>query len=89
MPITVPGIGYAGLGQQTAAAQLTYRKAMGGGTRRSNTATRKRRKSAAARPAKRRASSSRSRSRSRSRRLVKGSAAAKRRMAQLRKLRRR
>lgn len=106
MPFTVPGIGYAGLGQQTAAAQMTYRKAMGGSaTRRKSTGARKRkhgtpwgratradrvvsgsrRRTRAAREMARRTR----RIRSKPARLVKGSAAAKRYMAKIRKMRKR
>lgn len=84
MPI-VPGIGYAGLGQQNPANQLVFRKGMGGrngnGTRRKRRTTRV----ALARPGKRRVK----KAAKSGRRLVKGSAAAKRRMAKIRKMRRR
>lgn len=92
MPFIVPGIGYAGLGQQTAAAQQVFRQAMGSGGR----VARKGRKKRAARSAARRTartrrtarSKSSSRSRSKPARLVRGSAAAKRYMAKIRKMRR-
>lgn len=92
MPFIVPGIGYAGLGQQTAAAQQVFRQAMGSGR-----VARKGRKKRAARSAARRTartrrtarSKSSSRSRSKPARLVRGSAAAKRYMAKIRKMRRR
>lgn len=81
MPI-VPGIGYAGLGQQNPANQLVFRKGMGG---RSGNGTRKRRtKKRAVKASGRR----RSTKRANGKRLVKGSAAAKRRMAKIRKMRR-
>lgn len=88
MPFIVPGIGYAGLGQQTAAAQQVFRQAMGGRTStrsatRSTGARRRRpKKSAARRATKRRASA-------RGNKFTKGSAAAKRHMAKLRKMRKR
>lgn len=100
MPFTVPGIGYAGLGQQTAAAQLTFRKAMGSGARAGRSVARTR---VTGRPrgapvgiARRRRSrlvgrvrARRSSSRSKPARMVKGSAAAKRHMAKLRRMRKR
>lgn len=87
MPFIVPGLGFAGLGQQTRAAQLVFQQAAGraGARRTSGTGKKRRRARAAARPAKRRAASSRSRSKPA--RLVKGSAAAKRYMAKIRRKR--
>jgi hypothetical protein len=89
MPFIVPGIGYAGLGQQTAAAQQVFRQAMGGARATRSTGARKR---------TRRRKSSKSRTSTRSRRrggkskaakFVKGSTAARRHMAKLRKMRKR
>lgn len=85
MPFIVPGIGYAGLGQQTAAAQQVFRQAMGGAKR--STSARRARPAARTRKRAKRASSSRSRSKAA--RMVKGSAAAKRHMAKLRRMRKR
>jgi hypothetical protein len=92
-----PG-GFAGLGQQTRAAQLTVQRAMGSGgpTRRRGPA--KRRKASRAAGANRRRSyasgprTTRARAASRGMqkgRLVKGSAAAKRYMAKIRRMRKR
>jgi len=98
MPITVPGIGYAGLGQQTAAAQLTFRKAMGGGgarVRRSTGARKVRIRGRARRTSARltrrmiQTTPRGSRRRFKPARMVKGSAAAKRHMAKLRRMRKR
>ena len=98
MPIQVPGIGYAGLGQQTAAAQLTFRKAMGGvrSQRKSTGARRKvkvrgRARRTSARLTRRMIQTTpRGGRRSfKQARLVKGSAAAKRHMAKLRRMRKR
>jgi hypothetical protein len=86
MPFIVPGIGYAGLGQQTAAAQQTFRRAMSGA--RSGTGSRKKRRTPTRAKAARRASGTRKSARSKGR-LVRGSAAAKRYMAKIRKMRRR
>lgn len=98
MPFTVPGIGYAGLGQQTAAAQQVFRRAMGGGSARPARSG-KRKRAKAARASRRSSSSTFRRPRripgkSRTRRtrgqskMVKGSAAAKRHMARLRRMKR-
>lgn len=100
MPFNVPGIGYAGLGNQTAAAQLTFRKAMGGTTPRKT--KRRRPRSFRATEGRRRIPSGRLGARSdrargqrkttgrrRKSRLVKGSAAAKRYMARIRRMRKR
>lgn len=97
MPMVVPGIGYAGLGQQTAAGALVFRKAMGksaGPTRRpaSRRAVRSRirkRNRQIARTGGRYLKPSSSRSRGKLKRLVRGSAAAKRHMAKLRRMRKR
>jgi hypothetical protein len=98
MPIMVPGIGYAGLGQQTAAAQLTFRKAMGSGGNRGgrSTGVRRRQRTKArklgrgAKAARRIAGATGSRRTTRRKgQLKKGSAAAKRYMAKIRKMRRR
>lgn len=95
MPFQVPGIGYAGLGQQTAAAQLTFRKAMGGasrasGMRKSGRKKRAKRASTFRRPRRIPGKARTRRTRGASKgRLVKGSAAAKRYMAKIRKLRKR
>ena len=86
MIMKVPGQGFVGAGQQTMAAQLI----IGGGMRNGSTG-RKRRKSAR-KSAKRKSSPKRkrsARSMKRPARLVKGSAAAKRYMASIRKKRRR
>jgi len=93
MPFVVPGIGYAGLGQQTAAAQQVFRQAMGGRSGRS-TGSRKRRKkakraSATFRRPRRIPGRSRTRRTRGASKLVKGSAAAKRHMAKLRRMRKR
>jgi len=93
MPFVVPGIGYAGLGQQTAAAQQVFRQAMGGRNGRS-TGSRKRRKkakraSATFRRPRRIPGRSRTRRTRGASKLVKGSAAAKRHMARLRRMRKR
>lgn len=78
MPI-IPSIGFAGLGQMDRATQTTFAKAMGrvGGVR-----SARRRKKAAA-PKRRRRRSTR-----KGGKFAKGSAAAKRHMAKLRKMRR-
>lgn len=91
MPFIVPGIGYAGLGQQTSAAQQVFRQAMGGARSASrSTGVRRRRpkKKAGARRSTSRTRAKRA-SGSRGNRFTKGSAAAKRHMAKLRKMRRR
>lgn len=72
----------AGIGQQTRAAQLITATASGNGMRRAP----KRRKARAARPA--RAARAARKPRARKARLVKGSAAAKRYMASIRRKRR-
>lgn len=79
----VPGIGFIGLGQMDPANQLVFSQAFGriGGKR----SARKRRTKAAAAPRRRRAKAKR-RGRVNGR-LKKGSAAAKRRMAKLRRMR--
>lgn len=90
MPI-VPGLGFAGLGQTTRAAQLVYQRAMrmnggrstGSTRRRSRTRKRSRVKASSA------GSKRRKRSARKPARLVRGSAAAKRYMAKIRKMRRR
>lgn len=81
MPI-IPSIGFAGLGQMDRATQTTFAKAMGrvGGVR----SARRRKKAVAAGGAKRR----RRRSTRSGGKFTKGSAAAKRHMAKLRKMRR-
>lgn len=92
MPFIVPGIGYAGLGQQTAAAQQVFRQAMGGAraTRRaSSTGSRRKRPKTVRRARRIPGKSARRATRGRSNRFTKGSAAAKRHMAKLRKMRRR
>lgn len=81
--IVVPPGGFAGNAQQTGVTQLIFAKAAGSrGGRRSASRRRRKRKTASA-PRRRRSSSRRSSSR-----LVKGSAAAKRHMARIRKMRR-
>lgn len=82
----VPGIGYAGLGQTTRAAQLVFSRAMGGRARSTGSKRRRRRATAQSSRGKRTATKKRRRS-SRAARLVKGSAAAKRYMAKIRKMR--
>lgn len=79
MPAFMPPNGFAGLAQQTPAVQQLYRKrgSVGGGARR-----RRRTKSKVSVRTKRRASS-----RSKPMRLVKGSAAAKRYMSKIRRMR--
>lgn len=82
-----------GFGQQTLATQLAMQKANGRRGGRKSAAKRKRangKKKTARRASSRRVSSSRSRKRTgrKSAHLVKGSPAAKRRMAQLRRMRR-
>jgi len=84
MPTIVPSIGFVGLGQMDRASQLVYQKAMGarGGMRSAAKRRRNGKKKAAA------ANGSRKRRRSSTaKRLVKGSAAAKRYMAKIRKKR--
>jgi len=94
MPFVVPGIGYAGLGQQTAANQAVFRRAMSGG-RTASAGSRKRRKSKAKRSAasfrrpRRIPGKSRTRRTRGASKFVKGSAAAKRHMAKLRRMRKR
>lgn len=82
MPI-IPSIGFAGLGQMDRATQTTFAKAMGrvGGVR----SARRRKKAAAAGGAPKRR---RRRSTRKGGKFAKGSAAAKRHMAKLRKMRR-
>lgn len=85
MSVIVPGLGYAGLGQMTRATQTLFSQAMRGrstGARRARGTAKKRPKKRAAK----RASSKRSK-RSKPARLVRGSAAAKRYMAKIRKMR--
>lgn len=77
----IPPNGLAGFAQQTPAVQSLYRKGRGGG------GGRRRRKKKAASAVKRRVK--RTAKRAAGKRLAKGSAAAKRRMAQLRKMRKR
>ena len=98
MPFIVPGIGYAGLGQQTPAAQQVFRQAMGGSRptgarRRRATPTRRGPQGAGGRfgRIKRQVARARrvTRGRSKGNKFTKGSAAAKRHMAKLRKMRRR
>lgn len=87
MPFTVPGLGYAGLGQMTRASQLVFQRAMGA---RNGTGSRKRRKRNGVAKARKRASRAASSRRTRKpARMVAGSAAAKRHMAKLRKMRKR
>lgn len=77
----VPPNGFAGFAQQTSAVQSLYRKGRGGGSRK------RRRKAAAkkvARAGKRRVKRAAA---GKAKRFVKGSAAAKRHMAKLRKMR--
>lgn len=80
MPVIVPGLGFAGLGQADRATQHVFAKAMGrvGGVR-----SARRRKKAAAAPKRRRSTRSK-----KGNRFTKGSAAAKRHMAKLRRMRR-
>jgi len=90
--IVIPPGGFAGFAQQTPATQRLFAQAAG--RRGGRTTQRRRRKSraAAGAPRRRRKSSSRRRAtarRSRPMRLVKGSAAAKRYMAKIRRKRRR
>lgn len=90
MPFIVPGIGYAGLGQQTAAAQQVFRRAMSGGS--STGSTRKKRTKRARatfRRPRRIPGKSRTRRTRGASKMVKGSAAAKRHMAKLRRMRKR
>jgi len=94
MPFVVPGIGYAGLGQQTAAAQQVFRRAMTGvrSTGRASASGKRRKKakraSATFRRPRRIPGKSRTRRTRGASKLVKGSAAAKRHMARLRRMRR-
>lgn len=78
----IPGIGFIGLGQMDAANQLVFSKAFGTGR---NGAKKRSTRKGARRSGSRNVS--RSRKRKSGKRLVKGSAAAKRRMAKLRRMR--
>lgn len=82
MPI-IPVGGFAGFAQQTPAVQSLYR----GGRRASGSGRRRRKKKAAAAPRRRRRAAAKSRGRGKLKRLVKGSAAAKRYMAKIRRMR--
>ena len=92
MPIFIPPGGFIGFGQQTAAVQALLRSKSGGAVvRRKKRTTKKRTR----KPARRKAAPKRARRATRRTtrggkpaRLVKGSAAAKRHMAKLRKMRR-
>lgn len=87
MPVIVPGLGYAGLGQMTRATQTLFSQAMRGRSG-SSTGARRRRKAPKKRAAKRAASrTGRMRRAAKPKRLVRGSAAAKRYMAKIRKMR--
>lgn len=85
----VPGIGFIGLGQMDPASQLVFSKAFG--TVRRNGGTRKRRPSSRKRGTRKRRTraSAGASSRRRNGKFVKGSAAAKRHMAKLRRMRKR
>lgn len=86
MRIVVPPGGFAGFAQQTAATQAMFQRAGRLGGTRSATRRRRKKKTAAKTVRRRRRKSASGRSR---RKLVKGSAAAKRYMARIRKMRRR
>lgn len=79
----IPPLGFVGNSQQTQAQQLLTRQVLGSGTR--TNGTRRRRKAKAAPTARRRVR----RAASKASKFVKGSAAAKRHMARLRKMRKR
>lgn len=81
--LIIPPGGFAGYGQQTQATQAMFGNAVKPKTRRKV----RRKKVAKKRPVRRKKATTR-RKKSAGKRLVKGSAAAKRRMAQLRKMRR-
>lgn len=95
MSVIVPGLGYAGLGQMTRATQTLFSQAMRGrstGARRARGTAKKRPKKRAAKRATSRISAAFARRSKRSKRskparLVRGSAAAKRYMAKIRKMR--
>ena len=84
--VIIPPNGFVGFGSQTPAVQAMFARATGrkGGLR--SARRRRRRKAATSTPRRRRVSA---RSRGRKARLVKGSAAAKRHMARLRRMRKR
>ena len=81
----IPPGGFLGAGSQTAAVQHLTNKAMGPKRRRTTKKRTTKKRTARKRPAKRRASTARKKKPAR---LVKGSAAAKRHMAKLRRMRR-
>lgn len=81
MPSFMPPNGFAGLAQQTPAVQALY------GQRGRRSTSRRRKKSAAAAPKRRRRAASKSKGSRKLKRLVKGSAAAKRYMAKIRRMR--
>jgi hypothetical protein len=85
--IVVPPGGFAGFAQQTAATQALFQRAGRTGGRRSAATRRRRKRKTAARaaPVRRRKTARRGKPA----RLVKGSAAARRHMARIRKMRRR
>jgi hypothetical protein len=90
MPVKIPPNGFIGNFNQTPATQALVSRNIGG--RRKGPARKRRKKTAKKKrsPARRKAASPRKRvaRKKTGKRLVKGSAAAKRRMAQLRKMRR-
>lgn len=91
MSIVVPPGGFPGFAQQTPATQALFQRAGRTGGLRS-AAKRRRRKTKAASPARRRktrAAAPRRRRAAKSARMVKGSAAARRHMAKLRRMRKR
>jgi len=80
----IPPGGFDGFAQQTPATQALLRTGNGNGRTRTTRKARGKKKAARSRPARAR----KARSRSSARKFVKGSAAAKRHMAKLRKMRR-
>lgn len=82
----LPPNGFAGAAQQTQATQMLLRKHMGARTRNSTTKRRKRGASSGGRKRRTRTTASRGKKKTMRARLVKGSAAAKRYMAKIRKL---
>ena len=87
--IVVPPGGFAGFAQQSPATQAMFSKAAGRLGGRRSAAKRRRRKAAAAKSGPRRRKSRRTSGRRRGARLKKGSAAAKRYMAKIRRMRKR
>ena len=83
----VPPSGFAGNAQQTGATQLLFAKASG--ARGGRTTQRRRRKAKASKPRTRKTKAKRAKRSGGNARVVKGSAAAKRHMASIRRKRRR